>query len=173
MDLEATIVCHAFTEGGRGADLEEAVRVSSDDRVHRRHDEVMQTQPVLVYDGDCAFCTTSATFLKRHLRLRCAITPWQCTDLASLGTTRQRAEYELLWITPTGAVHGGAQAVAKLLLHAGKGWACLGGMLTLPPLRWIAHGVYRLAANNRDRMPGSTPTCALPAERRPVSRPPE
>ncbi|MFD7897138.1 thiol-disulfide oxidoreductase DCC family protein [Streptomyces sp. NPDC059743] len=130
----------------------------------------MQTRPVLVYDGDCAFCTTSVTFLERHLRIRCAVTPWQFTDLASLGTTRQRAEYELLWITSAGSVHGGAQAVAKLLLNAGKGWAWLGGMLTLPPFRWIAHGVYRLIANNRERMPGGTPACALPTEHRPGPR---
>ncbi|MFE4176480.1 thiol-disulfide oxidoreductase DCC family protein [Streptomyces sp. NPDC056909] len=133
----------------------------------------MRTRPVLVYDGDCAFCTTSVAFLERHLRLRCAIAPWQFTDLDSLGIARRRAEYELLWITPTGTVHGGVQAVARLLLHAGKGWAYLGGMLTLPPLRWIAHGVYRLVANNRSRMPGGTPACALPAGHRSGPRPTE
>ncbi|MFF2138981.1 thiol-disulfide oxidoreductase DCC family protein [Streptomyces sp. NPDC058193] len=132
----------------------------------------MQTRPVLIYDGDCAFCTSSVLFAERHVRPRCDIIPWQFADLGSLGTARERAEYELLWITPTGAVHGGAQAVAKLLLSAGKGWAVPGVLLTLPPLRWIAHGVYRLIANNRQRMPGGTPACALPAERRPASGPP-
>jgi len=29
-------------------------------------------------------------------------------------------------------------------------------------LRWIAAGVYRLIANNRQRMPGGTTACALP-----------
>jgi predicted DCC family thiol-disulfide oxidoreductase YuxK len=63
-------------------------------------------------------------------------------------------------------VHGGAQAVAKLLLSAGKGWAVLGAVLTLPPMRWVANGVYRLVSNNRARLPGGTPACALPADRR-------
>ncbi|MDG9718902.1 DUF393 domain-containing protein [Streptomyces sp. DH24] len=126
----------------------------------------MQTRPVLVYDGDCRFCTTSVTFLERLLRPDCSITPWQFADLASLGSTRRRAEYEALWITPTGRVYGGAQAVARLLLRAGKGWAVLGALLTLPPLRWAAHGVYRIVANNRDRLPGGTAACALPAGRR-------
>lgn len=130
----------------------------------------MRTRPVLVYDGDCAFCTSSLTFAGRHLRPRCEITPWQFADLDSLGATRERAEHEVLWIAPNGAVHGGAQAVAKLLLSAGKGWSVLGALLTLPPLRWIAHGVYRLVANNRERLPGGTPACGLPADRRP--RPP-
>lgn len=131
-----------------------------------RHDEGMRTLPVLIYDGDCAFCTSSVLFVERHVGPRCEITPWQFADLDSLGITSERAEYELLWVTPTGAAHGGAQAVAKLLLSAGRGWAVPGALLTVPPLRWIAHGVYRLIANNRQRMPGGTPACALPADRR-------
>ncbi|MFG2678170.1 thiol-disulfide oxidoreductase DCC family protein [Streptomyces sp. NPDC048392] len=126
----------------------------------------MRTRPVLVYDGDCRFCTTSVTLLERLLRPDCSITPWQFADLASLGATQRQAEYEALWITPDGAVYGGAQAVARLLLRAGKGWAVFGALLTLPPFRWVAHGVYRIVANNRDRLPGGTATCALPAGRR-------
>ncbi|GGS54365.1 DUF393 domain-containing protein [Streptomyces griseoviridis] len=126
----------------------------------------MRTRPVLVYDGDCRFCTTSVAFLERLLRPDCSITPWQFADLASLGVAQRRAEYEALWITPTGAVHGGAQAVARLLLRAGKGWAVLGALLTLPPFRRVAHGVYRIVADNRHRLPGGTAACALPADRR-------
>ncbi|AKZ57323.1 hypothetical protein SAM23877_4278 [Streptomyces ambofaciens ATCC 23877] len=126
----------------------------------------MRTRPVLVYDGDCRFCTTSVTFLERLLRPDCSLTPWQFADLASLGTAQRRAEYEALWITPTGAVYGGAQAFARLLLRAGKGWAVLGALLTLPPFRWVAHGVYRIVADHRDRLPGGTAACALPAGRR-------
>ncbi|MFI2780320.1 thiol-disulfide oxidoreductase DCC family protein [Streptomyces sp. ALB3] len=132
----------------------------------------MGPQPVLVYDGDCAFCTSSVTFVQRYVRPRCEVVPWQFADLDSLGTTRERAEFEVLWITPAGGIHGGAQAVAKLLLHAGRGWAVVGALLTLPPLRWIAHGVYRLVANNREKMPGGTPACALPAGGRPGPRKP-
>ncbi|KIF75865.1 thiol-disulfide oxidoreductase [Streptomyces sp. 150FB] len=130
----------------------------------------MKSRPVLVYDGDCAFCTTAVHFIERRVRPRCEISPWQFADLDALGTTQQRAEYELLWVTPIGTIDGGAQAVARLLLSAGRGWAVLGALLSLPPLRWVAHGVYRLVANNRERMPGGTPACALPAaDRRPPS----
>ncbi|MFE3648887.1 thiol-disulfide oxidoreductase DCC family protein [Streptomyces sp. NPDC059152] len=126
-----------------------------------------RTRPVLVYDGDCGFCTTSVNIAERYLRPRCLITAWQFTDLDALGVTQQRAEHEVLWITPTGTVHGGAQAVAKLLLGAGAPWSVAGAVLTLPPVRWIAHAVYRLIATNRHRMPGGTPACALPANSRP------
>lgn len=127
----------------------------------------MRTRPVLVYDGDCSFCTASVIFAERRIRPRCETSPWQFADLESLGTTQERAGHEVLWITPTGTIHGGAQAVAKLLLSAGKGWSVLGALLTLPPFRWIAHGVYRLVADNRQRLPGGTPACGLPPDRRP------
>jgi predicted DCC family thiol-disulfide oxidoreductase YuxK len=39
-------------------------------------------------------------------------------------------------------------------------------VLRTPPVRWLAAGVYRLIANNRQRMPGGTAACALP----PVAR---
>jgi predicted DCC family thiol-disulfide oxidoreductase YuxK len=106
-------------------------------------------------------------FSKARLRPNCELIPLQFADVHSLGITRQRAQYELLWIPPAGKVSGGAQAVARLLLSAGKGWALLGMLLVLPPMRWIAHGVYRLIANNRESMPGGTAACALPADRRP------
>jgi predicted DCC family thiol-disulfide oxidoreductase YuxK len=122
----------------------------------------MSTRPLLVYDGDCAFCTTSVRFAERRIRPRCTTVPWQFADLDALGITEQRAEHELLWLAPDGTVHGGAQAVSRLLMSAGRGWAVPGALLAVPPVRWIAHGVYRLIANNRERMPGGTPACAIP-----------
>ncbi|MEO3754128.1 DUF393 domain-containing protein [Streptomyces sp. B6B3] len=127
----------------------------------------MRTEPVLVYDGDCGFCTTSVAFAEKRIRPRCAVTPWQFAELDTLGVTQRRAEHEVLWVTPHGSVYGGAQAVAKLLLSARGGWPVLGAVLRLPPTRWIAHGLYRIIATNRNRMPGGTAACALPADRRP------
>ncbi|GAA0929999.1 hypothetical protein GCM10009560_34210 [Nonomuraea longicatena] len=100
-------------------------------------------------------------FVRRNLRTRARITSWQSADLAALGVTRERAEYELLWISE-GGVHGGAQAVARLLIDAGLPWSPLGLVMRLPPVRWLAHGLYRLVANNRARLPGGTAACALP-----------
>ncbi|WP_020577732.1 polyprenol phosphomannose-dependent alpha 1,6 mannosyltransferase MptB [Actinopolymorpha alba] len=124
-------------------------------------------RPVLLYDGDCAFCTRSVRLIERWIRPSAALEPWQFADLDALGTTRARAEYEVLWVRRDRRVDGGAQAVARLLIHAGGGWALLGWSLRVPPIRWLAHLVYRLVANNRDRLPGGTPACALPADQRP------
>ena len=124
--------------------------------------------PILIFDGDCAFCTTTARWLQRRLDTEVAVEPWQFTDLASYGTDADRAAHEVLWIDETGLIHGGAQAFARWLIHSGGPWRVVGTMLTLPPVCWIAAGVYRLVANNRQRMPGGTPACALP---RPGARP--
>ncbi|WP_283137651.1 thiol-disulfide oxidoreductase DCC family protein [Rhizohabitans arisaemae] len=128
-------------------------------------------RPVLVYDGDCAFCTTSVKFIERRMRLDARIVPWQFADLAALGVTRERAEYELLWVERAGRVYGGAQAVAKVLLAAGLPWSPAGLLLRLPPLRWPAHWAYRLVAGNRHRLPGGTPACSLPAAERAKTAP--
>ncbi|MFI8852077.1 thiol-disulfide oxidoreductase DCC family protein [Streptomyces sp. NPDC053499] len=124
-----------------------------------------QSLPVLLYDGDCGFCTSAVRFAERRVRPRCTYEPWQFADpaeLAALGVTRERAEHEVLWVTPAGAVYGGAQAVAKALLSAGGGaWPVVGAVLTLPPFRWAAHVGYRVIAANRHRLPGGTAACAV------------
>lgn len=119
-------------------------------------------RPILIFDGDCAFCTTSARWLQARLGGDVPVEPWQFTDLAAYGTTAERASYEVLWVDAAGRIHGGAQAFARWLIHSGGAWKMLGTMITLPPVRWIATGIYRLIANNREKMPGGTPACALP-----------
>ncbi|MFF0885383.1 thiol-disulfide oxidoreductase DCC family protein [Streptomyces sp. NPDC003456] len=127
----------------------------------------MRRQPVLIFDGDCGFCTTSVGVVQRLVRPRCEVVAWQRVDLDALGVTEDRARYEALWVTPTGRVYGGAQAVAKILLSAGGVWAVPGAVLTLPPVRWAAHGAYRLVAENRMRLPGGTAACAVPGAKVP------
>lgn len=130
---------------------------------------------MLVFDGDCAFCTTCVNAAERYPRQTLAsggweAVPFQFADLAELDAraggrgevTRERAEREVLWVTPDGRVYAGAQAVARLLMRSGGAWAYLGGVLALAPVRPVAAAVYRWVAANRGLMPGGTPACALP-----------
>ncbi|NUO98079.1 MAG: DUF393 domain-containing protein [Nonomuraea sp.] len=118
-------------------------------------------RPVLVFDGDCGFCTTCARFIERSVRTTARVVAAQFADLEGLGVTRERAAYELLWIADQG-VKGGADAVAELLIDAGPPWRPLGRVLRVAPFRWAARGLYRLIARNRHRMPGGTAACAMP-----------
>lgn len=120
---------------------------------------------MLIFDGDCGFCTSSVRFAERRIGVRARVAPWQLTDLPALGITRERAEREVLW-AEDGRVYGGAQAVARLLISAGPPWRPLGFVLRVPPFRWAAHGLYRLIAGNRRHLPGGTPACSLPSELR-------
>lgn len=123
-------------------------------------------RPILIFDGDCAFCTTSASWLQRRLGTEVAVEPWQYVDLALYGTDAQRAQHEVLWVDYTNRVYGGAQAVAQWLMFSGGGWGLIGRLIAVPPMSWIAAGIYRAIANNRDRMPGGSPACAIRPERR-------
>lgn len=131
--------------------------------------------PVLIFDGDCAFCTTCVTAAERYPRASLSSAGWeavpfQFADLAALDAraggraliTRERAEQQILWVTPGGKVYEGAEAVARLLMRSGGAWAYLGAVLTLPPVRPAAAAAYRLIARNRHRLPGGTPACAVP-----------
>lgn len=122
-------------------------------------------RPVLVYDGDCGFCVRCVRLTRRWIRPDADAVAWQRADLAALGVTAERAAHEVLWVTPSGTVHGGARAVADLLMRAGGGWAPLGAVLTLPGVRRAAHLAYRAVADHRGRLPGGTAACAAGPER--------
>ncbi|REE94694.1 thiol-disulfide oxidoreductase DCC family protein [Thermomonospora umbrina] len=122
---------------------------------------------VLIYDGDCGFCSACVRWIERRIPTTARIVPFQFADLDALGVDAERAAHEVVWVDPDGRLHGGAQAVAGLLMDAGGPWRPLGAILRIPPFRWAAHGVYRLIADNRYRLPGGTPTCALPPADRP------
>jgi predicted DCC family thiol-disulfide oxidoreductase YuxK len=121
--------------------------------------------PWLVFDGDCGFCTTSAGWVADRLRREghpeAHLVPWQRTDLAGLGIAETRARHEVLWVTPD-TVHGGAEAFAAWLRYRGGPYGALGTAMSWPGVRTLAAAVYRLVADNRQRLPGGTPACALP-----------
>ena len=121
----------------------------------------------LVYDGDCAFCTTAVRQLPK-LRLRPRVVfAWQHADLPALGLTAAQCEDKLQWVGDNGRRGSGHAAVARMMLASGVFWSLPGTLLLLPPLSWLAAVVYRLVADNRARLPGGTPACALPQADRP------
>jgi predicted DCC family thiol-disulfide oxidoreductase YuxK len=117
----------------------------------------------LVFDGDCAFCTSSVRVAQR-LRLRAdRVVAWQHADLAALGLTEQQCRESLQWVADDGRVASGHAAVARLLLASALPWRPLGALLLVPPMSWVAAVVYRWVADHRSALPGGTPACALPA----------
>lgn len=118
-----------------------------------------RTRPVLLYDGDCAFCTWSAGLLER-IGPDAEIAAWQLTDLAALGITEEQTAEAVQWVEVDGTVRSGHEAIASTLNTAGSIWKIIGRLILLPGIAWLAAKVYRLVADNRYRLPGSTPACA-------------
>jgi predicted DCC family thiol-disulfide oxidoreductase YuxK len=129
----------------------------------------MHESPVLLYDGDCAFCTRSVRLVER-LPVLVRLIPWQEADLAAFRTTEARARHEVIWVDTTGRLFGGAAAVAELFKRCRFPWKPLGWMLSAPLARSLAELAYRWVAANRSRLPGSTPACRLPEQERPGFR---
>lgn len=116
--------------------------------------------PVLVFDGDCGFCTRSAEFGRRHLGVD--IVAWQRADLDALALTEAECEQAVQWVAGDGQVSSGAAAVAAALRTGRWWWRALGVTLSLPGVRWVAARVYSLVARNRYRLPGATDACQVP-----------
>lgn len=125
---------------------------------------------VLVYDGDCGFCTAAAAWAARKFRHGERAQAWQLLDLALLeehGLHRDDVERAAWWVDDTGLRERGHRAVGRAL-HAGGGLRRLAGWFVLTaPSSWLAAGVYRLVARWRHRLPGGTPACRLDARSRP------
>lgn len=117
--------------------------------------------PVLVFDGDCGFCTTSARAAVRWLHLE-RVEPWQRLDLVALGLDESACRTAVQWVGADGSVLAAERAIVAALLHAGGLWRLLGKVLGLPVVRPAAGVAYRVVARNRSRLPGSTPACRLP-----------
>jgi predicted DCC family thiol-disulfide oxidoreductase YuxK len=117
---------------------------------------------VLVFDGDCGFCTTSARFATRWVdrRQRYAIAPWQDLDLAPLGLTEADCIAAAQFVRTDGTVRSGHLAIAEGLRHGAPPWRPLGWLLTVPGISALAGRVYAWVADHRYALPGGTPACA-------------
>ncbi|HEY1989199.1 MAG TPA: DCC1-like thiol-disulfide oxidoreductase family protein [Acidimicrobiales bacterium] len=119
--------------------------------------------PILIYDGDCGFCTSVAADISRRWRAPAQALAWQSlgeNGLAELGLTPDAAQRAAWWVDEHGRQFGGHLAVAKALLAA-RGWRrAAGAAILTPPVSWLAAVGYRLVVRYRHRLPGSTNACS-------------
>ncbi|HEX4787167.1 MAG TPA: DCC1-like thiol-disulfide oxidoreductase family protein [Actinospica sp.] len=121
--------------------------------------------PTLVFDGDCAFCSSSVRWAQRWCRPAVRFVPWQSIDLAAHGLTEEAVTSSVQWLRPRTdgrPIPSGAAAVGRLLLRSRWPFRPLGALLLTPPFSWLGRLGYRLVADNRYRLPGGSPACAVP-----------
>ncbi len=88
---------------------------------------------MLIYDGDCGFCTLSAEWAERRLPPGTPVVPWQTiADLGAHGLTHQDVTTAAYWVDEHGGTHRGERGVGKALMAM------------------------------RYRLPGGSATCRLP-----------
>lgn len=126
-----------------------------------RTDPAAPGRPLLVFDGDCAVCTSVARWAERHLVGRADVRPWQFLDLAPLGLTEDEVSTAMYWVDADGRTSRGHLGAGRMLQAFGGAWRPLGWLARTPPTSWLADPLYRLVAANRHRLPGATPACRL------------
>lgn len=124
-----------------------------------------QHQAMLVYDGDCAFCTTWVTRLKNTLGVFPEAQPWQWLDLKQFDLTDSDVRSAAWFFRGGEAFRGHAAFGAILRMQDSLGLRFLGNLLVTPPFSWLARVGYFFIARYRHRLPGGTPACAMPNQR--------
>ena len=108
--------------------------------------------PLLIFDGDCAFCERCASWIAARLPAGTPVVASQQADLAALGLSAQQASDAAWWIDTDRQTHRGHRAIAAALQTCGGGWGRLGRVMTVPVISTLAAGVYELVARNRHRL---------------------
>ncbi len=115
---------------------------------------------VLLFDGNCGFCTRAAQWVKRWDRKdRIRVVPFQQPGAPErYGLTREACEQAAWVITPDGERHRGAAAILTALSEA-LGCPWIRTLYRVPPFRWIADAGYAWVAAHRGLLPGTCPYC--------------
>ena len=121
---------------------------------------------MLVYDGDCGFCSRYVRWVQGGRR-QVEATPYQRVDLDRFGLAASQLQKEAVWVDGETSA-AGAAAIGHSLCTAGGGRALLGRVLLVWPISRAAQAVYGVVARNRHHLGGSG-SCALP---NPGGRPP-
>jgi len=118
--------------------------------------------PMLIFDGDCSFCTSSAHWIRHRLPKSVPVEPWQRLDIDAYGLTVRDVTTAAYWVDEHGRLFRGHRSIGKALVAAGGGWKVVGALTQVPPISWLAALVYEVIARNRSRLPGGTPECKIP-----------
>ena len=112
---------------------------------------------ILIYDGECGFCTSSAKWARNRLPATHGIAPSQdLTDaeLAGMGLTRADVDRAAWWYVPGERPAEGAEAISKTLIAIGGRTALVGRLMGLPGIRALGGAVYRWIASHRSLVGG-------------------
>ncbi|HET7356476.1 MAG TPA: GNAT family N-acetyltransferase [Nocardioidaceae bacterium] len=106
---------------------------------------------VLLYDGECGFCTASARWLERHARGTTRVQAWQRGDLAELGVSAEQCAEAVQWVG-NGRRASGPEALAAYLQSGTGAWRAAGRLLATPAAQRLTRPAYRRLVRHRARL---------------------
>lgn len=116
---------------------------------------------VVLYDGECRFCTEGAARLARFAKPS-ALELVSSKDPAQLARFPQVSQFAanraLQLVMPDGRVYSGAAAVAQAL-NTRPIWRGLTWVYNVPGVHWLTDRLYDLVAANRYRIAGRIAPC--------------
>lgn len=123
----------------------------------------MDKTNLIIYDGDCGFCTTSVRKLRGILGKKApSAATFQSQQLDLFGLSIAEVQREMKYVDTNGEIWGGASAFMRVF-HDAKGiWRLISTFMSLPLVKQSSVVIYRKIAKNRQKMPGATAACALP-----------
>ena len=115
---------------------------------------VSPPKPVLVFDGECALCTTWVAGLRQRENQPLECVAYQDATVSARfpNLARERLEHSVHLIESDGRVHRGAQAVLRTPGRGRLQAALLWLYERSPTFARLAEAVYRCIAANRRRL---------------------
>ena len=106
-----------------------------------------RARPVLLYDGECGFCTRLVEGASDRLPADVDYLPFQTAPLATYGVSAAEARHALHWVSVEGRIgprQRGRGATARGQRR--RVGSLLGRLLLAPPFSFVAAAVYWLVA---------------------------
>jgi predicted DCC family thiol-disulfide oxidoreductase YuxK len=120
-------------------------------------------QVLVIYDGECPFCSGVAHWLRRlDWRDRLVCLPYQTRQLPeAVGTTVQRARKTALAFSPAGRLwHAFGAVAASLDALLPFGLPIFRAIYGVPGLHGLLDRLYFFVSNHRDKLPHGPPDLA-------------
>ena len=117
---------------------------------------------LLIYDGDCGFCSRTAAWLRRRLPRGYEVRASQrIEDLDSFNLSRREVHDAAYWIDPDGRQHRGHLAIVRALESSGGVLGPVARLGRVWPFEPLAAWLYDVIARNRHRFPGAADHCQI------------
>ena len=89
----------------------------------------------------------------RCLRFQPQVVAWQDANLVQLGLSPEMCQEAVQWVSERRGNRreqlSADDAIARVLRNAGRGWAVIGFVMTVPGVHWLSGVIYRWVARSR------------------------